>query len=51
MVFEGEEIEGRHPIKRYVRYIDRIHMVLRFTSEESEELVQRYLEQSTDEDK
>lgn len=40
--------ETRHPIRLYSRYIDKIHMFLRFTEEEARELIQRYLTEHPD---
>ena len=35
--------ETRHPIRLYSRYIDKIHMLFRFSAEEAKDLIQRYL--------
>ena len=35
--------ETRHPIRLYSRYVDRIHILFRFTAEEARDLIQRYL--------
>jgi len=40
--------ETRHPIRGYVRYIDRIWMVLHFDGEEQRDLVQRYFTENPD---
>lgn len=40
--------ETRHPIRLYSRYVDRIHMLFRFTAEESRDLIQRYLSANPD---
>ncbi|KAF9917840.1 Pre-mRNA-processing-splicing factor 8 [Lobosporangium transversale] len=40
--------EVRHPIRLYSRYIDRFHMVLRFTADEARDLIQRYLTEHPD---
>jgi pre-mRNA-processing factor 8 len=40
--------ETRHPIRFYSRYVDRIHMLFRFTAEESRDLIQRYLSVNPD---
>ncbi|GAA5963418.1 hypothetical protein JCM21900_000442 [Sporobolomyces salmonicolor] len=40
--------ETRHPIRLYSRYIDRIHIMLRFTADESRDLIQRYLSANPD---
>ncbi|ODN79735.1 pre-mRNA-processing-splicing factor 8 [Cryptococcus amylolentus CBS 6039] len=41
--FKSQEQEGKHPIRFYSRYVDRIHILFRFTAEESRDLIQRYL--------
>ncbi|OXB40064.1 pre-mRNA-processing-splicing factor 8 [Cryptococcus neoformans] len=41
--FKNREIETKHPIRFYSRYVDRIHILFRFTAEESRDLIQRYL--------
>ena len=46
--FENRETETAHPIRMYCRYVDKIHMVLRFDVDESEELVRRYLTEHPD---
>ncbi|GAA5861740.1 hypothetical protein JCM8547_000720 [Rhodosporidiobolus lusitaniae] len=40
--------ETRHPIRLYSRYIDRIHVMFRFTADESRDLIQRYLSANPD---
>lgn len=46
--FRDTATETRHPIRLYQRYIDRIHIVFRFTAEESRDLIQRYLSANPD---
>ncbi|KAJ2559073.1 Pre-mRNA-processing-splicing factor 8 [Coemansia sp. RSA 1933] len=47
--FKDVETERRHPIRMYMRYMDRIYMLLRFDDEEdSRELIQRYLTEIPD---
>ncbi|KAJ2508205.1 pre-mRNA-splicing factor 8, partial [Coemansia sp. RSA 1939] len=47
--FKDAETERRHPIRMYMRYIDRVYMLLRFDDEEdSRELIQRYLTEIPD---
>ncbi|KAG9321789.1 hypothetical protein KVV02_004818 [Mortierella alpina] len=46
--FRDVATEVRHPIRLYSRYIDRFHMVLRFTADESRDLIQRYLTEHPD---
>ncbi|PVU91485.1 hypothetical protein BB561_004382 [Smittium simulii] len=40
--------ETKHPIRLYSRYVDRIHMLLRFDSDEARDLIQRYLTEHPD---
>ncbi|EXB67278.1 Pre-mRNA-processing-splicing factor 8 [Morus notabilis] len=42
------KVETRHPIRLYSRYIDRVHILFRFTHEEARELIQRYLTEHPD---
>jgi len=43
LTFADAETEVDHPIRLYTRYFDKVYMLLRFDSEESKELIQRYL--------
>ncbi|KAF9092952.1 Pre-mRNA-processing-splicing factor 8 [Mortierella sp. AD031] len=46
--FRDVATEVRHPIRLYTRFIDRFHMVLRFTADEARDLIQRYLTEHPD---
>ncbi|KAJ4292113.1 pre-mRNA-splicing factor 8 [Collariella sp. IMI 366227] len=46
--FQDRETETRHPIRLYTRYIDRIWVCLRFTADESRDLIQRFLTEQPD---
>ncbi|KJZ70919.1 Pre-mRNA-processing-splicing factor 8 [Hirsutella minnesotensis 3608] len=46
--FRDQETESRHPIRLYSRYIDKIWVFLRFTAEESRDLIQRFLTEQPD---
>jgi pre-mRNA-processing factor 8 len=48
MRYSSVEIETKHPIRLYSRYIDRFHMTLRFTADEARDLIQRYLTEHPD---
>jgi pre-mRNA-processing factor 8 len=48
MSFADEEVETRHPVRLYCRYIDRLFIVLRFTEAESRDLIQRFLTENPD---
>ena len=46
--FRDRKTETRHPIRLYTRYIDRIWVFLRFTADESRDLIQRFLTEQPD---
>ncbi|KAJ2909691.1 Pre-mRNA-processing-splicing factor 8, partial [Coemansia aciculifera] len=47
--FKDVETERRHPIRMYMRYMDRVYMLLRFDDQdESRELIQRFLTENPD---
>ncbi|KZZ93884.1 pre-mRNA processing splicing factor 8 [Moelleriella libera RCEF 2490] len=46
--FRDRETETRHPIRLYSRYIDKIWIFLRFTADESRDLIQRFLTEQPD---
>ncbi|KAJ2642491.1 Pre-mRNA-processing-splicing factor 8, partial [Coemansia sp. RSA 1287] len=46
--FRDVETERRHPVRMYMRYIDRVYMVLRFDEDESRDLIQRFLTEMPD---
>ncbi|PWN42662.1 putative PRP8-U5 snRNP protein, pre-mRNA splicing factor [Ceraceosorus guamensis] len=46
--FRDTQSETRHPIRMYTRYVDRIHMLLRFDADESRDLIQRFLSANPD---
>ncbi|KAJ2724945.1 Pre-mRNA-processing-splicing factor 8 [Coemansia sp. Benny D115] len=47
--FKDVETEKRHPIRMYMRYLDRIYMLLRFDDQEdSRDLIQRFLTENPD---
>ena len=46
--FRDRMTETRHPIRLYTRYIDRIWVFLRFTADESRDLIQRFLTEQPD---
>lgn len=46
--FRDRETETKHPIRLYTRYIDKIWVFLRFSAEESRDLIQRYLTEQPD---
>uniref|UniRef100_A0AC35TUB0 MPN domain-containing protein n=1 Tax=Rhabditophanes sp. KR3021 TaxID=114890 RepID=A0AC35TUB0_9BILA len=48
LTFEDRETETCHPIRQYIRYIDKIWMVLRFDADDSKDLIQRYLTEYPD---
>ncbi|CAK7265934.1 pre-mRNA-splicing factor 8 [Sporothrix epigloea] len=46
--FQGRETETKHPIRLYMRYIDKIWVFLRFTADEARDLNQRFLTEQPD---
>ncbi|CAJ2506389.1 Uu.00g005190.m01.CDS01 [Anthostomella pinea] len=46
--FRDRETEAKHPIRLYTRYIDKIWVFLRFTADESRDLIQRFLTEQPD---
>ncbi|KAG0502557.1 hypothetical protein HPP92_002629 [Vanilla planifolia] len=48
ITYSDTKIETRHPIRLYSRYIDKVHMLFRFTHEEARDLIQRYLTEHPD---
>lgn len=48
MQFKDRATETRHPIRLYCRYIDKFYVMLRFTVDESRDLIQRYLTEHPD---
>eukprot|EP01103_Thecamoeba_quadrilineata_P007750 TRINITY_DN17584_c0_g1_i1.p1 TRINITY_DN17584_c0_g1~~TRINITY_DN17584_c0_g1_i1.p1 ORF type:complete len:2354 (+),score=376.42 TRINITY_DN17584_c0_g1_i1:360-7064(+) len=42
------KVEVKHPLRLYSRYIERLHLLYRFTHEEAKELIQRYLTEHPD---
>lgn len=48
LTFRDVRTETRHPIRLYQRYINKVHMVLRFSAEDAKDLIQRYLTEHPD---
>lgn len=48
LTFQDVVTEIAHPVRLYCRYIDRVHIFLRFTAEEAKDLIQRYLTEHPD---
>ena len=48
LTFRDVATEVRHPVRLYMRYIDKLYMLLRFESDESRDLIQRYLTENPD---
>ena len=47
-MYESIEVETSHPIRLYIRYFDKIYMLLRFEKDDSRDLIQRFLTQNPD---
>ncbi|KYQ89964.1 hypothetical protein DLAC_08534 [Tieghemostelium lacteum] len=48
LTYKDVETETRHPIRLYQRYVDRIHVLYKFTQEEARELIQKYMSEHPD---
>ncbi|XP_017297957.1 LOW QUALITY PROTEIN: pre-mRNA-processing-splicing factor 8-like, partial [Diaphorina citri] len=48
LTFQDTATELAHPIRLYCRYVDKVHLFLRFTGEEARDLIQRYLTEHPD---
>ncbi|KAL2493475.1 Pre-mRNA-processing-splicing factor [Abeliophyllum distichum] len=48
ITYQDDRVETRHPIRLYSRYIDKVHILFRFTHEEARDLIQRYLTEHPD---
>lgn len=48
MCFPDTATESRHPIRLYLRYVDKVYVLFRFEAEEGRELVQRFLSENPD---
>ena len=46
--FRDAATEARHPIRLYGRYLDRVHILFRFTADEARDLIARYLTEHPD---
>ena len=46
--YKDTATETKHPIRLYVRYLDKIHILFRFSADESRDLIQRYLTEHPD---
>ncbi|KAK3153934.1 hypothetical protein QOZ80_2BG0183430 [Eleusine coracana subsp. coracana] len=48
LTYADTKVETRHPIRLYSRYIDKVHILFRFTHEDARDLIQRYLTEHPD---
>jgi pre-mRNA-processing factor 8 len=48
LCFKSLQQETEHPIRMYTRIIDKIYMLVKFDSEDSKDLIQRYLTENPD---
>jgi len=46
--FQDVATESAHPIRIFIRYVDRVHILLRFSADEAKDLIQRYLTEHPD---
>ena len=47
LTFRDARTETRHPIRLYQRYINKVHIVFRFSADEAKDLIQRYPTRTT----
>src|SRR5215510_8440077 len=45
--YRDSATETRHPIRLYSRYVDRLHILFRFTADAARDLIQMYLSPNT----
>lgn len=48
LTFRDVKTETRHPIRLYSRYVDKLHVLFRFSAEQARDLVARYLTEHPD---
>eukprot|EP00727_Mastigamoeba_balamuthi_P012919 m51a1_g825 putative pre-mrna-processing-splicing factor 8 (2396) ;mRNA; r:710828-718228 len=48
LTYSSVDVETRHPVRLYSRYVDTLHVLYRFTADEARELIQRYLTEHPD---
>lgn len=48
LTFKDVQTESKHPIRLFMRYIDRIYMVFRFSHDEAKDLIQKFLTEHPD---
>ena len=46
--YRDSATETRHPIRLYSRYVDRLHILFRFSTDEPRDLIQHYLSANLD---
>ncbi|CXI49021.1 pre-mRNA-processing-splicing factor 8, putative [Plasmodium berghei] len=46
--FQNVNIETRHPIRLYCRYVDKIWILFKFNNDESKDLIQKFLTENPD---
>ncbi|KAJ0236470.1 PROCN domain-containing protein [Hirschfeldia incana] len=47
MTYWDTRVETHHPIRLYSRYIDKVHILFKFTDKEARDVIQRYLATDT----
>ena len=48
LTYPDAEVEARHPLRLYMRYIDRVYAMFVFTADEARDLIQRHLTEHPD---
>jgi len=48
LTYHDTAMETKHPVRLYSRYVDRLHILYRFSHDEARELIQKYLTEHPD---
>ncbi|KAJ6244791.1 intein-containing pre-mRNA-processing-splicing factor 8 precursor [Anaeramoeba flamelloides] len=48
LTFPNEKVETKHPIRMYMRYIDKVLMLFKFDEDDSKDLIQSFLTKNPD---
>ena len=48
LCYKSTSIETGHPVRLYMRYIDKVYMLLKFDTDDSKDIIQRYLSEHPD---
>ncbi len=48
LTYQNVDAETSHPIRLYSRYVDKVHILFRFSADDAKDLIQRYLTEHPD---